>query len=161
MDNKYISELLEKRKRLRNFIKFLYQYEKLNENLEDKVKKAKTDLNFIQKEIDKFYKKKFSENDFNATIGNTVLSAALLSEYGFKQIKIEDSPFKDYKMPYWCKDAVILLYNEGEGNENSFYIGYGENRFGKYNVVPFRWIHHENELLEIYKAVRGVELSKG
>ena len=57
MDKKYISELLEKRKRLRNFIKFPYQYEELNENLEEKVKKAKTDLNFIQKEIDKFYKK--------------------------------------------------------------------------------------------------------
>ena len=57
LDNKYISELLEKRKRLRNFIKFPYQYEELNENLEDKVKKAKTDLNFIQKEIDKFFKK--------------------------------------------------------------------------------------------------------
>ena len=41
MDKKYISELLEKRKRLRNFIKFPYQYEKLNENLEDKVKKQK------------------------------------------------------------------------------------------------------------------------
>ena len=53
MDKKYISELLEKRKRLRNFIKFPYQYEELNENLEDKVKKAKTDLNFIQKEIEK------------------------------------------------------------------------------------------------------------
>ena len=61
MDKKYISELLEKRKRLRNFIKFPYQYEELNENLEYKVKKAKTDLNFIQKEIDKFYKKKFSD----------------------------------------------------------------------------------------------------
>ena len=61
MDKKYISELLEKRKRLRNFIKFPYQYEELNENLEDKVKKAKTDLNFIQKEIDKFFKKKFSD----------------------------------------------------------------------------------------------------
>ena len=95
------------------------------------------------------------------TIGNTLLSAALLSEYGFKQVKVEYSPFEDYKMPYWCKDAVILLYNEGEGNENSFYIGYGEGCFGKYTVVPFRWIHHENELLEIYKAVRGVELSKG
>src|SRR5690606_8927014 len=94
-------------------------------------------------------------------IGNTLLSDALLSEYGFKQVKIEDNPFEDYKMPYWCKDAVILLYNEGEGNENSFYIGYGEGRFGKYTVVPFRWIHYENELLEIYKAVRGVELSKG
>ena len=57
IDNKYISELLEKRKRLRNFIKFPYQYEELNENLEDKVKKAKTDLNFIQKEIDKFFRK--------------------------------------------------------------------------------------------------------
>ena len=61
MDKKYISELLEKRKRLRNFIKFPYQYEELNENLEDKVKKAKTDLNFIQKEIDKFYKNKLSD----------------------------------------------------------------------------------------------------
>ena len=61
MDKKYISELLEKRKRLRNFIKFPYQYEELNENLEDKVKKAKTDLNFIQKEIDKFYKNKFAD----------------------------------------------------------------------------------------------------
>lgn len=61
MDKKYISELLEKRKRLRNFIKFPYQYEELNENLEDKVKKAKTDLNFIQKEIDKFYKNKLAD----------------------------------------------------------------------------------------------------
>jgi hypothetical protein len=61
MDKKYISELLEKRKRLRNFIKFPYQYEELNENLEEKVKKAKTDLNLIQKEIDKFYKKKFAD----------------------------------------------------------------------------------------------------
>lgn len=60
MDKKYISELLEKRKRLRNFIKFPYQYEELNENLEDKVNKSKTDLNFIQKEIDKFYKKKIA-----------------------------------------------------------------------------------------------------
>ena len=60
MDKKYISELLEKRKRLRNFIKFPYQYEELNENLEDKVKKAKSDLNFIQKEIDKFYKNKLA-----------------------------------------------------------------------------------------------------
>ena len=61
MDKKYISELLEQRKRLRNFIKFPYQYEELNENLEEKVNKAKTDLNFIQKEIDKFYKKKFAD----------------------------------------------------------------------------------------------------
>ena len=106
-------------------------------------------------------KNKFSENDFNATIGNTVLSAAILSEYGFKQVNVEDSPFDDYKMSYWCKDAIILLYNEGEGNENSFYIGYGECRFGKYTVVPFRWIHIEKELLEIFKAVKGIELSKG
>jgi hypothetical protein len=97
----------------------------------------------------------------NPTIANTMLSVALLSEYGFKQINVEDSPFEDYKMPYFCKDAVILLYNEGEGNENSFYIGYAENRFGKYTVVPFRWIHTEVELLEVYKSVRGSELSKG
>ena len=89
---------------------------------------------------------------------NTILSDKLLSKYGFKQVNVEESPFDDYKMPYYCKDAIILFYNEGEGNENSFYIGYGENRFGKYTVVPFRWIHTEKELLDIYKAVRGSEL---
>ena len=47
MDKKYISELLEKRKRLRNFIKFPYQYEEL----EEKVNKSKSDLIIIQKEI--------------------------------------------------------------------------------------------------------------
>ena len=105
--------------------------------------------------------KNSNKNDFNATICNTVLSAALLFEYGFKQVNVEYSPFDDYKMPYYCKDAVILLYNKGEENENSFYIGYGEGRFGKYTVVPFRWIHTEKELLEIYKAIRGSELSNG
>ena len=90
---------------------------------------------------------------------NPLLSAALLSEYDFKLVEVEDSPFEDYKMPYYCKDAVILLFNEY--NENSFYIGYGEGRFGKYTVVPFRWISKESELLEIYKAVRGSDLSKG
>ena len=57
MDKKYISELLEKRKRLRNFIKFPHQYENIDENLELKVKQAICDLNFIQKEIDKYFKK--------------------------------------------------------------------------------------------------------
>ena len=51
MDKKYISELLEKRKRLRNFIKFPYQYEELDEKLEEKVNKSKSDLIIIQKEI--------------------------------------------------------------------------------------------------------------
>jgi hypothetical protein len=90
-----------------------------------------------------------------------LLSAALLSEYGFKLVEVGDSPFDDYKMPYFCKDAVILFFNRGEWNENSFYIGYAEGRFGKYTVVPFRWISIEKELIEIYKAVRGIELSKG
>ena len=54
MDNKYISELLEKRKRLRNFIKIPYQYEKIDEDLEEKVINAKSQLIIIQKEIDKY-----------------------------------------------------------------------------------------------------------
>lgn len=57
MDKKYISELLAKRKRLRNFLKFPYQYENLDENLEIKVNQAKADLQIIQKEIDKYFKK--------------------------------------------------------------------------------------------------------
>ena len=57
MDKKYISELLEKRKRLRNFIKFPYQYEKIDEDLEEKVINAKSQLIIIQKEIDKYFKK--------------------------------------------------------------------------------------------------------
>ena len=57
MDKKYISELFEKRKRLRNFIKFPYQYEKIDEDLEEKVINAKSQLIIIQKEIDKYFKK--------------------------------------------------------------------------------------------------------
>lgn len=57
MDKKYISDLLEKRKRLRNFIKFPYQYEKIDEDLEEKVINAKSQLIIIQKEIDKYFKK--------------------------------------------------------------------------------------------------------
>ena len=57
MDKKYISELLEKRKRLRNFIKFPYQYEELDEKLEEKVNKSKSDLIIIQKEINRYFKK--------------------------------------------------------------------------------------------------------
>ena len=57
MDKKYISDLLEKRKRLRNFIKFPYQYEKIDEDLEEKEINAKSQLIIIQKEIDKYFKK--------------------------------------------------------------------------------------------------------
>ena len=57
MDKKYISELLEKRKRLRNFIKFPYQYEELDEKLEEKVIKSKSDLIIIQNEINRYFKK--------------------------------------------------------------------------------------------------------
>lgn len=56
MDKKYISELITKRKRLRNFIKFPHQYELIDDNLEAKVKKATSDLEFIQKELDKYFK---------------------------------------------------------------------------------------------------------
>ena len=57
MDKKYISELLEKRKRLRNFIKFPYQYEELDEKLEEKVIKSKSDVIIIQNEINRYFKK--------------------------------------------------------------------------------------------------------
>ena len=57
MDKKYISDLLEKRKRLRNFIKFPYQYEELDEKLEEKVIKSKSDLIIIQNEINRYFKK--------------------------------------------------------------------------------------------------------
>ena len=53
MDKKYISDLLEKRKRLRNFIKFPYQYEEL----EEKFIKSKSDLIIIQNEINRYFKK--------------------------------------------------------------------------------------------------------
>jgi len=98
-------------------------------------------------------------NDFNPD-NNRVLSDSIFQEYGFHKIELEDSPFDDYKMPYYVKDGVILFYNTGAGNEHSFYIGYGENRFNKYIVVPFRWIHYEKELLEIYKSIRGFNLLK-
>jgi hypothetical protein len=89
---------------------------------------------------------------------DVLLSARLLEEYGFNRIEVKDSPFEDYKMPYFCKDAIILFFNEGD--EDNFYIGYGEQRMGKYKVVPFRWITAEDQLLTIYKAIKGRELKK-
>lgn len=89
------------------------------------------------------------------------LSSEILLEYGFIHIKEVEHPFNDFKMPYYVKSNVVLIYNEGcSGNENLFYIGYGDIINGKYVLVPFRWIKYEEELLEIYKAVKGVDLLK-
>lgn len=58
MDNKYLTDLITKRKRLRNFLKFPHHYEKIDENLENKVMKAKQDLVLIQKMIEQHFTKK-------------------------------------------------------------------------------------------------------
>lgn len=87
-----------------------------------------------------------------------MLTREYLDELGF--IFNEESPFENIKMKYHVKDSVLLFFNEGEHNKNSFLIGYGECNFGNYIAVTFRWISTKEQLHEIFKAVKGKELKK-
>lgn len=89
-----------------------------------------------------------------------LLSAEILEAVGFKKVSIEESPFKDRNMPYYVKDGVLLFYNEGEWNKNSYYIGYGEMRMGVYGAVAFRWIKTLHELSKVYNAITGNTISR-
>ena len=85
-----------------------------------------------------------------------MLTREHLESLGF--IFNEESPFENIKMSYYVKDSVLLFFNEGEYNKNSFLIGYGEHSFGIYNAVTFRWISTKEQLHEIYKAIKGTEI---
>jgi hypothetical protein len=90
-----------------------------------------------------------------ATFGKPVLNAAFLVANGFKLI--EESPFDNYTLPYYVRESVMLFFNTPvtEWNENSFLIGYGEMKMGKYYAVTFKWIKSPSELITIFNAISG------
>lgn len=82
-----------------------------------------------------------------------LLDEMTLVGMGFRHIPREENPFQYVEMSYYVKDSVLLFYNDGELNKNSFLIGYGEMRNGVYFAVTFRWIKEVNELWDIYKVL--------
>ena len=83
------------------------------------------------------------------------LDKLMLDKLGFREIPIEENPFKYLQMPYFVKDSVLLFYNEGEINKNDFLLGYGEMREGVYHAVGIKWIHTVGELQDFYQVVKG------
>lgn len=79
------------------------------------------------------------------------LTKTEIENLGFRKVEAKDSPFQYFQdMPYYVKDSVILFFNEGDYNENSFLLGYGEMRQGVYFAVSIRWISTLGELHEGY-----------
>jgi hypothetical protein len=96
-----------------------------------------------------------------ASVGNSIeLSNELLISLGFTLIT--GGSFENIKMPYFCKDAVLLFFNESrtEHEYNSFLIGYGFNDFsGKYYAARFKWIKSLGELEAIYNSITNKKLN--
>jgi hypothetical protein len=84
-----------------------------------------------------------------------LLDAEFLVDNGFTLN--EERPFENYDLPYYVKDSVLLFFNVPvtKWNQNSFLIGYGEMRMGKYYAVTFRWIINQKELIDIYEVLTG------
>lgn len=84
---------------------------------------------------------------------STLLTVKILEELNFRDNK--EIVFENIKMPYWVKAGVCLFYNTPikTDHQDSFYIGYGEMREGKYYAVAFRWINSLEELTRIYEAI--------
>lgn len=85
----------------------------------------------------------------------TRLSFELLEKLYFNK---RDHGFEDLiDMHHFVKKGVFLFYNTPVqlGSEDSFMIGYGEMRRGKYHIVTFRWIHNLGELTDVYESVTG------
>lgn len=85
----------------------------------------------------------------------TLLTTDVLQELGFNDNgRCDFDGFEN--MNYWVKSGICLFYNTPVNTEwqDSFYIGYAENRQGKYVAVAFRWIDSEEELTKIYESIK-------
>ena len=94
-------------------------------------------------------KKRFGSNELY-----TLLTTAILEEFGFKDNG--QSKFELFEhMHYWVKNSICLFYNPTNETDwqDSFYIGYAEQRQSKYVAVSFRWIDSEEELTQIYESI--------
>lgn len=91
----------------------------------------------------------------------TVLTEAILEEYGFLNHKI--CKFKGFKlMGYWVKNGVCLFYPKPVSKDwqDSFLTGYAEMRQGNIFAVGFRWINSEEDLIRIYEGTTGKQITE-
>lgn len=58
---------------------------------------------------------------------------------------LQESIFDDMTLRYYVRNGLCLFTNEQEGND-SFLIGFGAMRTGKYKVVTHKWINTKKEL---------------
>lgn len=80
-----------------------------------------------------------------------------LPQLGFSHNK--KRRFESYPLhPYWAKEGVVLLYNEGQ-EDYKYLIGFAEMRMGKYYAVGIRWSDRIEELADLYQAFTGKELT--
>lgn len=112
----------------------------------------KDQVNQLRSELDKARE----ENERLKTFDLRPLTKEVLNQLGF--VLNDKSPFENYNLPYYVYDSVCLFYNDSPPY-NTYLIGYGEQRFGKYYATTFRWINNVHDLREIYKAIKGRELT--
>jgi len=84
----------------------------------------------------------------------TILTEVILKNLGFSKNEIFKFPLFE-NMGYWVKNGVCLFYNMPiqKDYQESFYVGYGEQRQGTYIAVAFRWIDNLEELTQIYESI--------
>jgi len=84
----------------------------------------------------------------------TILTTDILKGLDFKDNGKCEFPFFE-NMSYWVKNGVCLFYNTPikTDYQESFYIGYAEQRQGKYTAVAFRWIDSLEELVVIFEGI--------
>lgn len=87
------------------------------------------------------------------------LDKDIILSLGFKLISKEDSPFKDFDMPYYVKDKVVLFFNDGYHNDGIYLISFAEQRNSKYNAVAIRWIRYVDELVRVYDVMTNMSLN--
>ena len=82
-----------------------------------------------------------------------LLTQAKLKELGFGGPHI--SEFPNLCLKYMALGGILMFFNEGEMNKNSFLVGYGEMREGTYYATTFRWIKTVTDLERVFMAVCG------
>jgi len=88
---------------------------------------------------------------------HTPLTPKILQKLGFHDNGNCEFEFFQ-NMNYWVKNRVCLFYNRPFKKEDSFYVGYGNMRDGKYIAVGFKWIDSLEELTEIYEAITKLQV---
>lgn len=88
------------------------------------------------------------------------LTSDWLDKFGFEKISLPQ--FKNIKLNYWAKDAVLLFYNESPPY-NTYLIGVGDyisnfDGTGEYIAITKRWITNVHDLQNWFYQWTGREL---